>query len=99
MEMVDSLAENIMVQLIHTLAENEVDIKTKDFMRDIGFINESLKSMLFRELGYDHPLTDLIKYIIVPVRTKDSNDFYTKFKADKILELLDYLEGGEEEYE
>ena len=55
--------------------------------------------MLFRELGYDHPLTDLIKYIIVPVRTKDSNDFYTKFKADKILELLDYLEGGEEEYE
>ena len=97
MDIIEGLSESIMVNLIHTLKENDVKITSKDFIRDIGFMNEVLKSLLFRELGYVHPLSDLIPYIIVPTRTKDKKDVYTKFRGDVVVELLEYLEGFDEE--
>ena len=97
MVMVDSLSENIMIQLIQSLKENSVDITSTEFVRDIAFLNESLKSLLFRELGYEHPLSDLSKHIIVPVRSKDKKNIYTKFRGDTVVEILDYLEGIEDE--
>ena len=97
MVMVDSLSENIMIQLIQSLKENSVDITSTEFVRDIAYLNESLKSLLFRELGYEHPLTDLSKHIIVPVRSKDKKNIYTKFRGDTVVEILDYLEGIEDE--
>ena len=97
MEIIDSLSEKLMIQLIQSLKDNEVNISTSDFIRDIGFMNEVLKSILFRELGYTHPLSDLIPYIIVPTRTKDKKDVYTKFRGDLVVELIEYLEGDIDE--
>ena len=99
MDIIEGLSESIMVNLIHTLKENDVKITSKDFIRDIGFMNEVLKSLLFRELGYNHPLSDLIPYIIVPTRTKDKKDVYTKFRGDLIIDLIEYLEGNIDEEE
>ena len=97
MDIIEGLSESIMVNLIHTLKENDVKITSKDFIRDIGFINESLKSLLFRELGYDHPLSELVKHLILPVKSKNQSGIYTKFRADTVVEILDYLEGIEDE--
>ena len=97
MDIIDGLSESIMVNLIHTLKENDVKIMSKDFIRDVGFMNEVLKSLLFRELGYKHPLSDLIPYIIVPTKTKDKKDVYTKFRGDLVIDLVEYLEGDYEE--
>ena len=97
MDIIDGLSESIMINLIHTLKENDIKITGKEFIRDIGFMNEVLKSTLFRELGYTHPLTDLIPYIIVPTRTKDKKDVYTKFRGDVVVELIEYLVGEYEE--
>ena len=99
MEVVDGLTESIMVNLIHTLKQNDVKITSKEFIRDVGFMNEVLKSLLFRELGYNHPLSDLIPYIIVPTRTKDKKDVYTKFRGDIVVDILEYLEGDIDEEE
>ena len=97
MDIIEGLSESIMVNLIHTLKQNDVKITSKEFIRDIGFMSEVLKSLLFRELGYNHPLSDLIPYIIVPTRTKDKKDVYTKFRGDVVVELLEYLESFDEE--
>ena len=97
MNIVDGLTENLMVSLIHSLKENDFKISGKDFIRDIGFMSEVLKSLLFRELGYNHPLSDLIPYIIVPTRTKDKKDVYTKFRGDIVVDILEYLEGFDED--
>ena len=97
MDIIEGLSESIMENLIHTLKENDVKITGKDFIRDIGFMNEVLKSILFRELGYTHPLSDLIPYIIVPTRTKVKKDVYTKFRGDIVVDILEYLEGDYEE--
>ena len=99
MDIIEGLSESIMVNLIHTLKQNDVKITSKEFIRDVGFMNEVLKSLLFRELGYNHPLSDLIPYIIVPTRTKDKKDVYTKFRGDLVVELIEYLEGDIDEEE
>ena len=97
MDIIEGLSESIMVNLIHTLKQNDVKITSKEFIRDVGFMNEVLKSLLFRELGYNHPLSDLIPYIIVPTRTKDKKDVYTKFRGDIVVDILEYLEGDIDE--
>jgi len=97
MEIIDSLSEKLMIQLIQSLKDNEVNISTADFIRDIGFLNEALKSLLFREMGYEHPLSDLVKYIIVASKTKDKKDIYTKFRGDIVVDLIEYLEGDVDE--
>ena len=96
MEIIDSLSEKLMIQLIQSLKDNEVNITTADFIRDIGFLNEALKSLLFREMGYEHPLSELVKYIVIASKTKDKKDIYTKFRGDIVVELIEYLENIDE---
>ena len=97
MEIIDTLSEKLMIQLIHSLKENEINISSADFIRDIGFLNEALKSLLFREMGYDHPLSELVKYIVIASKTKDKKDIYTKFRGDIVVDLIEYLEGDVDE--
>ena len=97
MDSIDDLSQTAMVSMIQILKENDVSISSKDFYRHIGFMNETLKAYLFKGLGYAHPLSDLVNYIILPMRGKDDGDIYTKFRADLIAELVDYLEEDIEE--
>ncbi len=97
MNFIDKVAENIMVQLIHTLNENGVDIHTKEFIRHIGFLDESLKSLLYGDMGYDHPLEELIKHLISASKSKDNDKVFTSFKGDKMIDILEYLNGDKDE--
>ena len=92
MDAIDDLSQTAMVSLIQILKENDVSISSKDFYRHIGFMNETLKAKLFKEMGYEHPLSDLVNHIIIPSMSKDKGDIYTKFRADVVAELVEYLE-------
>ena len=92
MDAIDELSQKAMIKLIEVLKENEVNITSKDFYRHIGFMNETLKAKLFKEMGYEHPLSDLVNHIIIPSMSKDKGDIYTKFRADVVAELVEYLE-------
>ena len=47
MDVIEGPSESIMVNVIHTLKKNDVKITGKDFICDVGFMNEVLKSLLF----------------------------------------------------
>ena len=97
MNYIDKVAENIMVQMIHTLNENGTDITSKEFIRHVGFLDESLKALLYEDMGYDHPLGELIKYLISATKTKDNEKVYTSFRGDKMIDILEYLNGDKDE--
>ena len=61
----DDLTEHLMVQLIHTMGENGFDLKDHRFIRDIGFISECCKSIIFRDIGLKHPIQSVIDKIMV----------------------------------
>ena len=88
MNFIEELTEKVMVQLIHTMSENQIDIKNKDFSREIGFLNESVKSMLYREFGYPHPVTRMIQTVVSIITDKEKGVRYTNFDTQKMVEIL-----------
>ena len=83
---IDILTESLVVQMIHTLKEQNFDISSTDFIRDVAFLNECIKSMLHREYGYEHPMTDLISKLFEVEKRGDK--FLTKFAADKLAKVI-----------
>ena len=60
----DDVAESVMIPMIHNLAENGIDIKTDELVQEVGFMNEVIKSIMYRHLGYHHPMQILINTIM-----------------------------------
>ena len=86
---IEILTESLIVQMIHSLKEHEFDISSTQFIRDVAFLNECVKSMLHREYGYEHPMTDLISKLFEV--KKQGDKFLTKFAADKLAKVIKYL--------
>tara|TARA_Y100001963_G_C6513586_1_gene323245 strand:- start:89 stop:469 length:381 start_codon:yes stop_codon:yes gene_type:complete len=83
---IDVLTESLVVQMIHTLQEQDFDISSTHFIRDVAFLNECIKAMLYREYGYEHPMTDLISKLF---EVKKNGDRYlTKFAADRLAKVI-----------
>ena len=97
MDFIDKVAENVMIQLIHTLAENVVNITSKEFIRHIGFIDECIKSAMFNDMSYEHPLSELIKHLIGATKSKDNEKIFTSFKGDTMIDILEFLNGDFDE--
>jgi hypothetical protein len=91
----DDVAESVMIPLIHGLGENGVDIKTDAFVAEIGFINEVIRSIIFRTMKYPHPLHTLISSIM-STKTESVEDVYSKFDADILEKLIKTLEDKKE---
>ena len=79
------------------LYANQNYITSKEFIRHVGFLDESLKALLYEDMGYDHPLGELIKYLISATKTKDNEKVYTSFRGDKMIDILEYLNGDKDE--
>ena len=83
---IEVLTEGLVVQMIHTLKEQDFDISSTHFIRDVAFLNECVKAMLHREYGYEHPMTDLISKLFEVEKRGDK--FLTKFAADKLAKVI-----------
>ena len=55
MEFAEELNQKIIVQMIHTLAENGIDVAEVSFIRDLGLIIELIKGSIYRGMGIPHP--------------------------------------------
>ena len=87
---VDDVAESVMIPMIHGLAENGVDIKSDKFITEVGFINEAIRALLFRHLGYKHTMTDFIS-LIMTLQKEKTEDLYAAFNhelVDKMNKVL-----------
>ena len=63
--------------MIHNLGENGIDIKSKKFVGDMSFVNEVIRGMLYRDVGFKHPIQDFIDDIVQTQVNKD-NTIVTK---------------------
>ena len=52
----DNLTEAVMVQMIHTIRENAIDVEG-----DMSFIIECVRSTLYREMGTVHPMAKIME--------------------------------------
>ena len=61
----EELTEQVMVGLIHTIHENGFDVDSNEFLHDMGFIIECVKSVVYRDMGFQHPMSDIMKELTV----------------------------------
>ena len=99
---IEELSDSVMVQMIFTLGENGVDISEKDFLQDIAFVIESLKSTLYREMGLPHPMSKIIRMISsVSVEEKSLENpdgaVTTQFSMEKLNKAMEKLNIGEDD--
>ena len=56
----DDLTESLLVQMIHTMGENGVDVSSTDFIKDISFVIEAVKGVIYRDMGLAHPMSGMM---------------------------------------
>ena len=83
---VEDMAESVMIPMIHSFAENGLDIKKDEFVQEVGFMNEVVKSLVFRHLGYKHPMQDMIKTIMT-IKTETAEDVYASFDGELVEQI------------
>ena len=91
MVFVDDVAESVMIPMIHGLSENGVDIKTDELVQEVGFMNEVIKSMMYRHLGYQHPMQILVQ-TMMSTKKESVEDVYATFDHDLLKEMTKKLE-------
>ena len=95
MTLIDEIAESIMIPTIHNLSENGVDIKDEEFLSEIGFLNELVKSIMYRVMGYQHPMSDLVASVM-KLETENPLQTYSKFDHDLVTRVIDRMFEEEE---
>ena len=95
MALIDEIAESIMIPTIHNLSENGVDIKDEELLSEIGFLNEVIKSIMHRSLGYTHSMSDLIS-TVMKLETENPLQTYAKFDYDLVTKVVDRMFEEEE---
>ena len=83
---VEDMAEAVMIPMIQSFNENGLDIKNDAFVQEVGFMNEVDKSLVFRHLGYKHPMQDLIKNVM-RVKTEPADDTYAIFDGELVDQI------------
>ena len=84
---IDILTENLVVQLIHSLKENNFDITSADFIRDIAFVNEVIKGLIYKQYNYQHIMAELVNKLFKVEKSNDGH-FITQFRADRLAKIL-----------
>tara|TARA_Y100000992_G_scaffold97124_1_gene62689 strand:- start:43 stop:624 length:582 start_codon:yes stop_codon:yes gene_type:complete len=89
---IEILTEKLMVQLIHTLSENNYNISDERFILDIGFLSEVIKGIISRQEKVPHIVQGLLDNIMSPEPTKNEDGmdvYYSRFDAPLLEELVD----------
>ena len=98
MAFVEDVAESVMIPMIHGLGENGVDMKSDEFVKEVGFINEVIRTMLFRTMNYPHPMSTLVDSMMSTEKAEIS-DVYSKFDHDKLEEIVNALSDDKKDNE
>ena len=61
----DNLTEGLIVQIVHILNENGIQVSDKKFISDLAFIIESLKSSIYRDLDITHDMQELMDEFMI----------------------------------
>ena len=91
----EELTEDLMVQMIHTLNENGFAVSSNDFLHDMGFIIECVKSLIYRELGIEHPLNHIMTELTTA--TVEEERFSTTLDFSKVKMTSDFVSDLSEE--
>ena len=76
--------------MIHTMGENGIDIGGQEFVRDIGFVIETVKGTIYRDMGLAHPINRVME-MLTKINVDDKNSMNSQVDMD-LLEKVQLVE-------
>ena len=93
MSFADNLTEALIVQLVHSLGDNGIQISKQTFIKDLSFIIESIKSALYRDLDIKHDMQDLIDKFMITETKNGKTSFFSFYEFTKNIRWRTSTEG------
>ena len=90
----EELTQSLMVQMIHTMSENGIDVSEKDFIRDMAMIISMVNGSIYRDMGMSH-ITQKFMEEYVEISDVDGS-FETEVDFKTIAALTHLLEDGDD---
>lgn len=92
----DHLTEGLVVNMIHNMNANDVDTEDPEFIKDIGFLIELVKSIIYRDMGIKHPMQQMVD-IFVNSAYDEEQGLYTEFDYGSMEQVVEDLKVEMEE--
>ena len=95
----DDLTEGLMIQVLTNFRENNIDVSNERFSPDIAFMIETLKAVIYRSMGYEHPLHIIMSSVLKVNEVKDGDKIHidSSFDMDLLNDTSDYISLVKEE--
>ena len=90
MQFAEELTQSLMVQMIHTMSENGVDVGEKGFIRDMAMVISMVNGSIYRDLGMPH-ITQKFMKECVEIEDVDGT-FQTEVDFETIVALSNLIE-------
>jgi hypothetical protein len=91
----EELTQSLMVQMIHTMSENGIDVGAKDFIRDMAMVISMVNGSIYRDMGMPH-ITQKFMEEYVEIEDDDGT-FQTEVDFETIVELANLVEGDDDD--
>ena len=93
----DSLTEGLVVQMINAIDENGFEIESEEFLRNVGWVIESIRSCLYKEMGLFHPMADLVQSLTVAIKPQEEKKVrHFSIDTDRMDDILKKFRNDDE---
>ena len=90
----EHLTEGLIVNMIHNMSENDIDVDKPEFIKHIGFLVEVVKSTIYQDMGVKHPMQQLVD-LFVNSDYDETQGLYTEFDMATMKDVVKELVGDE----
>ena len=95
-EFCEELSSKLMMDMIHMMSDNDVDIGERNFSRDLSVVIELVKSLLYRDAGLEYPLHDFVDMFTETTIELD-NSHRTVIRMDKLNDMVELMKMDEDD--
>ena len=96
MEFCEELASKIVMDMVHLMSDNDVDIGERSFSHDLAVVIELVKSLLYRDAGLEYPLHEFVD-MFTETTVEMDNSHRTVIRIDKLKEMVELMKMDEED--
>ena len=95
MQFAEELTRSLMVQMIHTMSENGIDVSAKTFIRDMAMVISMVNGSIYRDMGMAH-ITQKFMEEYVDIHDDEGGSFETEVDFETIVELANLIEDDDD---
>ena len=95
MQFAEELTQSLMVQMIHTMSENGIDVSAKTFIRDMAMVISLVNGSIYRDMGMAH-ITQKFMEEYVDIHDDDGGSYETEVDFETIVELANLIEDDDD---